>query len=246
MDDPLEPSADAGPLTSPVKTAKPELADLENRLGYSFADPQLVERALTHPSATVENRTPSYERLEFLGDRVLGLVVAEMLCETFPDAPEGALAVRLNNLVRGETCAQVAQVWDLGPHLRLSVGEARTGGRKKSAILGDACEALIGAVFLDAGFPAARAFVRRFWEARMSADAAPIQDAKTAAQEWAAARGLPLPNYGIVERRGPDHMPLFVIQVEIAGFAPERGEAASKRAAEQVAARAFLDRWAST
>jgi ribonuclease-3 len=244
VDDPLEPAADAGSLTAPVKAekaTKPELGDLEARLGHSFANALLVEQALTHPSASLAGGAPSYERLEFLGDRVLGLAVSEMLCEAYPGAPEGALAVRLNRLVRGETCAEVAQVWNVGPHLRLGVGEARNGGRKKIAILGDACEALIGAVFLDAGFPAARALVRRFWEARMRADAAPIQDAKTAAQEWAAARGLPLPSYVIVERSGPDHMPLFVMQIEIDGFAPERGEATSKRAAEQAAARAFLD-----
>ena len=224
---------------------KPDVAELEARIGHHFADPRLIERALTHPSAALEGRAPSYERLEFLGDRVLGLAVAEMLCEAFPDAPEGSLAVRLNNLVRGQTCAEIAQLWNVGPHLRLNPGEARSGGRKKAAILGDACEALIAAVFLDAGFPAARALVRRFWEARMSADVAPIQDAKTATQEWAAARGLPLPHYAIVERRGPDHQPIFVIEVSVEGFAPERGEGASKRAGEQAAARAFLNRWAT-
>ena len=124
-------------------------------------------------------------------------------------------------------------------------GEARAGGRKKAAILSDVCEALIGAVFLDAGFAAARALVRRFWEPRMRADAAPIQDAKTAVQEWAQARALSTPRYTEVERSGPAHLPRFVMQVELEGYDPERGEASSKRAAEQAAAQAFLDRWAA-
>jgi ribonuclease-3 len=175
---------------------------------------------------------------------VLGLVVSEMLYEAYPDAPEGDLSVRLARLVRRETCAEVAEDWDVGPHVLMGQGEARAGGRKKAAILSDICESLIGAVFLDAGFPAARALVRRFWQPRMLADAAPIQDAKTAVQEWAQARGLATPSYTEVERSGPAHLPVFVMQVALEGYAPERGEGSSKRAAEQAAARAFLDRWA--
>ena len=245
MDHPLEPPADAGPLTASVKVAKPEVADLETRLGHAFADPRLIARALTHLSAPEAVGVNSYQRLEFLGDRVLGLAVSEMLYEAFPNAPEGDLSVRLARLVRRETCAEVALDWDVGPHLRLGAGEKRAGGAKKAAILGDACEALIGAVFLDGGFAAARALIRRHWETRMRADAAPVQDAKTAVQEWAQARGLPTPSYSEVERSGPAHLPRFVMQVVLEGFAPESGEATSKRAAEQAAARAFLDRWAS-
>jgi ribonuclease-3 len=228
-----------------MKRAKPDLGELEARIGHAFADPALAARALTHVSAPTSGRADSYQRLEFLGDRVLGLVVSEMLYEAFPDASEGDLSVRLARLVRRETCAEVAEGWDIGALVVMGMGEARGGGRKKTAILGDVCEALIGAVFLDAGFAAARTMVRRFWEARMRADAAPIQDAKTAVQEWAQARGLPTPNYAEVERSGPAHLPRFVMQVELDGFAPERGEASSKRAAEQAAARAFLDRWAT-
>ena len=246
MDDPLEPPPDAGPLTLSTKVAKPELAELETRLGHRFADPRLAERALTHLSAPEAVGVNSYQRLEFLGDRVLGLAVSEMLYEAFPQAPEGDLSVRLARLVRRETCAEVALDWDVGPHLRLGQGERRAGGARKSAILGDACEALIGAVFLDAGFEAARALVRRQWETRMRADAAPVQDAKTAVQEWAQARGLRTPVYSEVGRSGPAHLPVFVMQVALEGFEPERGEASSKRAAEQAAARAFLDRWAKT
>ena len=229
-----------------MKGAKPDLSELETRLGYSFADPSLIERALTHLSAPAAGGAHSYQRLEFLGDRVLGLAVSEMLYEAYPQAPEGDLSVRLARLVRRETCADVALDWDVGPHVRLGAGEKRTGGAKKAAILSDVCEALIGGVFLDAGFGAARALVRRAWETRMRADAAPVQDAKTAVQEWAQARGLPTPQYSEVERSGPAHLPVFVMQVSLHGYQPERGEATSKRAGEQAAAQAFLDRWTNS
>jgi ribonuclease-3 len=227
-----------------MKRGRPDLYELEARIGHSFADPALAERALTHVSAPTA-RGASYQRLEFLGDRVLGLVVSEMLYEAYPDAPEGDLSVRLARLVRREACAEVAEAWDVGPHVVMGQGEARGGGRRKAAILGDVCESLIGAVFIDGGFEAARGLVRRHWDARMRADAAPIQDAKTAVQEWAQARGLATPLYSEVERSGPAHLPRFVMQVELSGFEPERGEASSKRAAEQAAAQAFLERWAN-
>jgi ribonuclease-3 len=166
-----------------------------------------------------------------------------MLYEAFPQASEGDLSVRLARLVRRETCAEVAESWSVGPHVVMGAGEARGGGRGKAAILGDVCEALIGAVFVDSGFEAAQALVRRFWTPRMMADEGPIQDAKTAVQEWAQARGLPTPRYTEVERSGPAHLPRFIMQVELDGYAPERGEASSKRAAEQAAAKAFLERW---
>ncbi len=220
-----------------------DLAELEARIGYSFKDATLAERALTHVSAPTSARVQSYQRLEFLGDRVLGLVVSHMLYEAFPQASEGDLSVRLARLVRRETCAEVAESWSVGPHVVMGAGEARGGGRGKAAILGDVCEAVIGAVFVDSGFEPAEALVRRFWETRMLADAAPVQDAKTAVQEWAQARGLPTPRYTEVERSGPAHLPRFIMQVELDGYAPERGEASSKRAAEQAAAKAFLERW---
>ena len=223
--------------------ARPELVELEARIGHRFADPALAERALTHVSAPTPARAQSYQRLEFLGDRVLGLIVSEMLYQAFPHASEGELSVRFARLVRRETCAEVAEEWRVGPHVVMGAGEARGGGRNKAAILGDVCEALIGAAFVDGGFAAARDLVRRAWEARMRADKAPIQDAKTAVQEWAQARGLATPRYSEVERSGPAHLPHFVMQVDLDGFAPERGEATSKRAAEQAAAKAFLERW---
>lgn len=229
------------------KRARAEPPALEGRLGHAFADQALLRRALTHvsaPSTAGSGRGQSYQRLEFLGDRVLGVVVADMLYRAFPDAAEGELSVRLAKLVRRETCAAVAEEWEVGPHVVLGQGEARAGGRKKAAILSDVCEALIGAAFLDGGFSAAQDLVRRAWEPRMLAEQAPAQDAKTAVQEWAQARALAAPRYAEVSRSGPAHLPHFVMQVVLEGFEPERGEASSKRAAEQAAARAFLDRWA--
>ncbi len=231
------------------KRARPDLATLQARLGYTFEDADLLARALTHVSAPVttsEGRAQSYQRLEFLGDRVLGVVVAEMLYRAYPQATEGELSMRLAKLVRRETCAEVAKEWDVGPHVVMGLGEARGGGRKKAAILSDICESLIGAVFLDSGFEAARGLIERGWRARMSAEISPERDAKTAAQEWAQGRALPAPRYVEVSRSGPAHNPVFVIQIELDGFASERGEASSKRAAEQAAAQAFLDRWAAT
>ena len=222
------------------------LALLEAQLDYRFKDISLAERALTHLSATstasAANRLDSYQRLEFLGDRVLGLVVADMLYAAHSEAGEGELSIRLAALVRREACAEVAAQWGVGPHLRLGVGEAQAGGREKTAILADACESLIGAVFLDGGFNPARALIEKAWAPRMRAIAAPERDAKTALQEWAQARALAAPAYDEVERSGPDHAPKFTVQVSIEGFASEMGTASSKRAAEQAAAKAFIAR----
>ena len=228
-----------------TRRAKAPLAELEARLGYSFADPGLAELALTHLSAQAGAARPqSYQRLEFLGDRVLGVVVADALYRAFPSGSEGELSMRLAKLVRRETCAAVAAEWNVGPHVVLGPGEAKGGGRKKIAILSDVCESLIGAVYVDGGFKAARDLILRSWAERLTADAEPARDAKTEVQEWAQARALPAPSYEEVARSGPDHAPRFVMRVVLPGFQPEEGEAASKRAAEQAAARAFLDRWA--
>jgi len=227
------------------KRVKAELADLEARLGYRFRDPELALLALTHLSAQATGGR-SYQRLEFLGDRVLGVVVADHLYRSFPGASEGELSIRLAKLVRRETCAAIAAEWDVGPHVALGLGEARGGGRKKAAILSDVCESLIGAVYVDGGFEAAQALILRSWGARLTADAEPARDAKTAIQEWAQARALAPPRYEEVARSGPAHAPLFVMRVVLQGYEPETGEATSKRVAEQAAARAFLDRWGQT
>jgi ribonuclease-3 len=231
-----------------IKRAQIELSDLEARLGYRFRNPDLASLALSHLSAQTPGggRAQSYQRLEFLGDRVLGMVVAAQLYAGFPQASEGELSMRLAKLVRRETCAEIAVEWDVGPHVRLGLGEARGGGRKKAAILSDVCESLIGAVFVDGGFEAARDLILRAWGPRMTADGEPARDAKTAVQEWAQARGLAAPRYEEAARSGPPHAPLFVMRVVLQGYEPETGEATSKRAAEQAAAQAFLDRWSAT
>ncbi len=217
------------------------LADLEARIGHDFADPALLARALTHVSASPARRD-SYERLEFLGDRVLGLAVAHMLYDAFPNESEGELSRRLAALVRKETCAEVAEVWGVGAAMRLGEGEAQTGGRGKRALLGDICEAIIGAAFLDGGAAAAEHIVRKAFSDRMAASGQDLRDAKTALQEWAQARGLATPRYRLVARSGPDHAPFFEVVVEVQGFTAAPGSGASKRVAEQAAAAAFLAR----
>lgn len=214
---------------------------LEARLGHHFRDRSLLEAALTHASAMGAGR-PNYQRLEFLGDRVLGLAVAEMLLEAFPRANEGELAQRLTALVRNESCAEVALALDVGSAIRLGPGEAQAGGRAKAAILGDVCEAVIGAIHLDAGIDAARSFVRANWESRMRAWRGSMRDAKTTLQEWTQGRGIGTPTYAIVGRHGPDHAPMFDVEVTAGELAPARGEGRTRRDAEQAAAAAVLER----
>jgi ribonuclease-3 len=217
--------------------------DLEQVLGHRFKRPDLLQRALTHASVrSGRGARPDNERLEFLGDRVLGLVIAELLLEAMPDASEGELARRFNRLVKGETCAIVARRLGLGRYLVLSESEADSGGRDKSTILADAMEALLGAIFLDAGFEKARAAVRALWLEEIAELPEISADAKSALQEWAQGKGLELPKYVVVSRSGPDHAPHFLAEVHIAGRKPSRGEGASRRQAEQAAADAMLAR----
>jgi ribonuclease III len=217
---------------------------LEERIGYRFTDAALLNIALSHISALkgARNRAGSYQRLEFLGDHVLGLVISDMLFRAFPKADEGELSRRLADLVRKETCAEIARTIDLGAAIRLGASEANAGGRKRPAILADVCEALIGAVYLDGGFTAAEALVGRLWEARMRTKAQPLRDPKTVLQEWAQARGLPTPAYREVARSGPDHDPVFRVTVQLPKLAPAEGSGRSKRAAEQAAAAAMMAR----
>ena len=217
---------------------------LQASLGHRFADTELLTRALTHISGVTgaTARADSYQRLEFLGDRVLGLAVSAMLYAEFPHATEGELSRRLADLVRRESCAEVAAAWEVGPYLRLGPGEVQSGGRSRMAILGDVCEALIGAVFLDGGYEAASAMVRRAWEPRMLSPRRALQDPKTALQEWAQARGKPTPVYTETERSGPAHAPHFTVTVAIEGCAPADGLGTSKRLAEQAAAESFMRR----
>lgn len=213
---------------------------IEALLGHRFDDPDLVLRALTHPSAGSPGRGDN-QRLEFLGDRVLGLVVAETLMRTFPGLPEGELAPRLNALVRRETLAEVAGEIGLGAHLQLGRSESRSGGRRKAAILADALEAVIAALYLDGGIEAARAFVTRHWAAHLKTVRDTPTDAKTRLQEWAQGHGLPLPEYTTLARSGPDHAPRFRVAVRLSDGQTTEGEAGSKRQAEQEAAQRLLD-----
>jgi ribonuclease-3 len=215
------------------------LQSVEELVGHRFADAELFKRAMSHASLDVDAGLDN-ERLEFLGDRILGFVVAEALVEAFPKAREGELALRLNATVRRESCAAVGRALDLGRHLRLAKSEESTGGREKPAILADACEALIAAIYLDGGFDAARQFVRRHFGAIMAESHAPPRDAKTALQEWAQAKGRPLPQYAVIDRTGPDHAPTFTIEVSVDGIGHARATGTSRRTAEQAAADALL------
>lgn len=217
------------------------LKPLFERLGYAFNDHSLVVLALTHASARPSLKpNEDNERLEFLGDRVLGLAVAELLTASFLEASEGELARRFNQLVRAETCVEVALKWELGKLILMSGGEAESGGRSKKTILANACEAVLGAIFLDGGYEAARDVVHRFWVSELRDLDLAVPDAKSILQEWAQGRRLPLPRYIEVAREGPDHKPRFTAEVQIDGVAPERGHGANKREAEQAAALAML------
>lgn len=213
------------------------MSEAAARLGHAFARPELLIEALTHPST---GGPSDNQRLEFLGDRVLGLVIAEALLAEDPDAAEGVLAPRLNALVRRETCAEVAAEVDLGAALKLGRSEALSGGRKKTALLADAMEAAIAAVYRDAGLDAARALVLRLWGARIAAARTQALDPKTALQEWAQARGQRPPEYHDLDRDGPDHAPVFSVEARLADGRAAQGRAASKRAAQQMAAEALL------
>ena len=216
-----------------------ELKAFQGRLGHQFRTPDLLTRAVTHASIGTATR-PDNQRLEFLGDRVLGLVLAEALLTADPDAKEGQLAPRFNALVRKETCADVAREIGLGEVLKLGRSEMLTGGRRKEALLGDGMEAVIAAVYLDAGFEAARALIQRLWGKRIAGVEPDARDAKTSLQEWAQARGMPPPVYVETARSGPDHAPVFTLRVTVADGRFAEATASSKRAAEQVAARLLL------
>lgn len=216
-----------------------DLQAFEGRIGHRFARPDLLVRAMTHSSISSATR-PDNQRLEFLGDRVLGLVIAEALMGEDRGAREGQLAPRYNALVRKETCAEVARAIDLGSVLKLGKSEMVSGGRRKEALLGDGMEALIAAVYLDAGFEAASRLVLRLWGARISQVEPDARDAKTALQEWAQARGMPPPHYAQLARSGPDHAPEFHIEAQLTNGAKARARAGNKRAAEQAAAKALL------
>jgi ribonuclease III len=225
--------------------------DLARAIGHEFSRPELLREALTHPSALAAEHSRGrgrrqslhrgYERLEFLGDRVLGLVIADLLWRRFEHESEGHLTRRLTHLVRREALARVAAVIGLGSYLLLSRAEAAAGTAANPGILADACEALLAAIYLDGGFDAASAFVRRFWEPLIAEMENPPRDPKTALQEWAQARGLMLPTYELLGTSGPDHALRFTVQASVAGDRRATATASSKRAAEAQAAAVLLD-----
>lgn len=218
------------------------LEEVEAALGYSFAERALLEEALTHASAARGVRQASLERLEFLGDRVLGLGLAALLCEAHPDEAPGDLAPRHARLASGETLVSIGGKIGLQRHLRIDKGLDRDA--LPPSMIEDSCEAIIGAVYLDGGHDAAMELVAKFWEPLIGGQ--PPRDAKTALQQWALARSLPLPSYGLVATDGPPHAPVLTVEVRVEGYEPVRASAGSKRAAEQAAARVLLDIAAAT
>lgn len=219
-------------------------AKLADVLGHRFERPALLTEALTHRSvlAAKSSERRSYERLEFLGDRVLGLVIAKLLFEHYPSESEGQLARRFNALVQGETLATVSLAIGLDNQLILAPSEEQAGGRANRGLLADVCEAVIAALYLDGGMVAAEQFILRYWLPLATAKARPRRDAKTQLQEWAQSRGLPLPIYHTIGREGPAHSPRFAIRVSVDGLGAAEGRGGSKRVAEQNAAGELLAR----
>ena len=212
---------------------------LEETINYVFSDNSKLVRALTHSSLKKKKNDPSYERLEFLGDRVLGLVVAEILIEKFPSWTEGQLAPKLAVLVSGKTLVEVAKQLKLHNFVLMSPSEIIAGTNLRDSILGDCCEALIGAIYSDGGMEAARAFIGKFWLKKF--DYSEPRAAKTELQEWVQGRGMPLPKYKVVERQGPAHSPIFTVEVSVIDCGVGRASGHSKQAAEQEAAAMFLE-----
>ena len=218
------------------------IEDLERRVGHAFADRTLLDRALTHSSLSVDASVKDLERLEFLGDRVLGILTAEALWRKHPDMSEGEMAPRFNALVRKEACAKGALALGLDKLVRMAPHEEQSGGRRKKAILGDVCEAFLGALYIDGGLEAARRAYDLFWTPNLEALSKAHRDAKTALQEWSQDRRSGTPQYEIVSAGGPAHAPEFIAAVKVNGFAPAKGEGSSKREAQMAAARGFLIR----
>lgn len=240
--DPMGPVADDNSLKMPGQASVlPAQERIESILGHRFARPELLREALTHRSALQgrARQRGSNERLEFVGDRVLGLLMAEWLSERFPQEQEGDLGRRLAQLVSQPVLARVAENLGLGEVLSVSPGEERAGVKRRATVLADALEAALGAVYFDGGLEPARAFVRHGWFAAMEDQAQPPKDAKTALQEWAQKRGKELPVYAVTGRSGPPHAPEFVVTVSL-GEVSGTGIAGSKRAAEQLAAEELL------
>lgn len=231
---PLRPNPRSGAMTDN------DLDALQKSLGYRFKDISLLERSLTHSSLSVDQTIRDLERLEFLGDRVLGLLTAEALWRRFPEMEEGEMAPRLNALVRKETCANAALALGLDRYIRMAPNEDSAGGRRKVAILGDVCEAMLGALYIDGGLEAARGVYDLFWTPNLEDLSRAHRDAKTTLQEWSQELKRGTPHYAIISTGGPAHDPSFAAEVKVNGFKPARGEGRSKREAQMAAAAAFL------
>ena len=217
------------------------IRSFEQRLGYEFSNLSLLVEALTHSSIASDFRKDN-QRLEFLGDRVLGLVMAEALLEIDQTAPEGTLAPRFNALVRKETCAEVARQIELGGVLKIGRSEMLSGGRRKDALLGDGMEAVIAAIYKDGGFEVAKTIIINLWGDRIKNVKGDARDAKTMLQEWAQARGQNPPNYEVMSQSGPDHAPDFLVKVILDSGETSEALGGSKRQAEQMAAKALLQK----
>lgn len=207
---------------------------------HLFNNPEIFNLAMTHCGMINEDNN---QRLEFLGDRVLGLIIAEMTYRNFPDANEGELARRHAALVCGETLTKIAKSINLGEYLRLNESDENIGVRESAATLEDACEALIGALYIDGGFEAAKDFVSQYWSGLLEIVQTPPKDGKTKLQEWVQSKNLPLPEYKMTEREGPDHSPIFTIEVSVDGLGSSTGVASSKRIAQQLAADNMLEKY---
>lgn len=218
------------------------MSKLEQTLGYTFKTPRLLKQALSHPSALPSGQGIEFERLEFLGDRVLGLVISEWLFMEFPFEKEGDMAKRLAGLVRKETLVDIAKSFDLEHSMMMKREKSSSGHKRLETLLADGCEALIGALYLDGGLEVAHAFIHHYWENLFKETPEPPRDSKSILQEWIQGQGKPHPQYVILDASGPAHAPRFVVEVQVKGMEPAVGEGSSKRLAEKVAAQNMLEK----
>lgn len=221
-----------------MKSSNGQYSHLYDIFGYIFKDSDLLRQALTHPSL---EGASNYQRLEFVGDRVLGLVIADWLFEYYPNIDEGGLASRHTNLVRRETLAEVAITMNIGPEIHMAKSTEDTGGRERATILADICEGIIGGIYMDGGYAAAQKFIKKFWKNYIGHENIGARDAKTRLQEWVQSRKIPAPTYSTKDRAGPAHEPVFTVEVKVQELGGALGKGSTKRSAEQMAAAKLLE-----
>lgn len=214
---------------------------LQQQIDHTFKDSALLETAMTHSSTGAKS---NYERLEFLGDRVLGLAVSETLYAKFPDEPEGHLAKRLSALVQGTFLAQISREMEMGQYIIFSDAESASGGAENDNILADVFESMIGALYLDTNYETCRALIQKLWGDHFDSMKKPPQHPKTRLQEWAQSQNLPLPHYKISDQSGPDHAPVFDISLTVKGYEEITVKGASRQEAEKLAASSFIEQHA--